>query len=152
MRSRPDWEDYFMELADIAAKRSTCLRRQMGALLVRDRRVLSTGYNGPPRGLAHCDEVGCLREQMGVPSGERAELCRAVHAEQNAVILAALGGISPEGAEVFVTHFPCAICAKILINAGITKITYREGYPDQLSADLLAEAGITLVCVAPSVE
>jgi len=144
---RPSWEDYFMELADIAAKRSTCLRRQMGAVLVRDRRVLSTGYNGPPRGMVHCDEIGCLREQMKIPSGERPELCRAVHAEQNAVIQAALGGVSPQGAEIYVTHHPCVICAKILINAGITKITYREGYPDNLSAEMLTEAGIELVKV-----
>ena len=144
MDTRPSWESYFMELALIAAKRSTCLRRQMGAVMVRDRRVLSTGYNGPPRGLAHCSETGCLREQMGIPSGERAELCRAVHAEQNAIVQACQAGVSLEGAELFVTHFPCVVCAKMLINAGIKKITYTQAYPDELSAQMLGEAGMEL--------
>ena len=137
-----------MELADIAAKRSTCLRHQVGAVLVRDRRVLSTGYNGAPQGMAHCLDIGCMRDKMQISSGEHAELCRAAHAEQNAVVQAALGGVSPQGAELFVTLFPCVICTKILINAGITRITYREGYPDKLSAELLNETGITLIQVA----
>jgi len=133
-----------MELATIAAKRSTCMRRQVGAVLVRDRRVLSTGYNGAPRGLAHCQEVGCLREQLGIPSAERVELCRGVHGEQNAIIQGAAAGVSLEGAHLYVTLFPCVICAKMLINVGVREITYAQGYPDTLSADLLREAGITL--------
>lgn len=143
-RNRPDWESYFMELAQIAAKRSTCLRRQVGAVMVRDRRVLSTGYNGAPRGLAHCEDVGCLRQLRGIASGKEVELCRGVHAEQNAIVQAALGGISLEGAELYVTLFPCVICAKMLINAGVKRICYQEGYPDELSAQLLAEAEIEL--------
>ena len=143
--TRPSWPDYFMELASIAAKRSTCLRRQIGAIMVRDRRVLATGYNGAPRGLTHCDTVGCLRSQMGIPSGERVELCRGAHAEQNAIVQAATGGVSLEGAELYVTTFPCVICAKMLINAGITRITFSQGFPDLLSQQLLDEAGIELI-------
>ena len=142
---RPSWTDYFIELARIAATRSTCLRRQVGAVLVRDRRVLSTGYNGAPRGIMHCEERGCLRNELGIPSGERQELCRAVHAEQNAIIQAALSGVSIEGAEIYVTLFPCSVCAKSLINAGIKRIVYVEGYPDKLSEQLLEEAGIDLL-------
>ena len=141
---RPDWEEYFMELASIAAKRSTCLRRQVGAVIVRDHRVLATGYNGAPKGLAHCEEVSCLREFMGIPSGERAELCRAVHAEQNAIIQAAVAGISILDSEVYITHFPCVVCAKMLINAGVYAICYIEGYPDELSKTILSEAGTQL--------
>ena len=142
--TRPSWESYFMRIAILAASRSTCGRRHVGAILVRDRRIISTGYNGTPRGLAHCQEVGCLREQMGIPSASRVELCRGVHAEQNAIIQAALAGVSVEGAELYVTHFPCVICAKMLINAGVSQICYQEGYPDELSAELLKEAGIPL--------
>ena len=149
MLERPTWDEYFMELATIAAKRSTCMRRQIGAVLVRDRRVLSTGYNGVPRGLAHCEDVGCLRESMGIPSGERVELCRAVHAEQNAVVQAALGGVSPEGAEIYTTTYPCVLCTKVLINAGIVRVVYRDPFPDKLSAELLAEAGIPTVQFNP---
>ena len=145
LEKRPSWTDYFIELARIAATRSTCLRRQVGAVLVRDRRVLSTGYNGAPRGIIHCEERGCLRNELGVPSGERQELCRAVHAEQNAIIQAALSGVSIEGAEIYVTLFPCAVCAKSLINAGVKRIVYVEGYPDKLSEQLLIEAGIDLL-------
>ena len=138
---RPSSDDYFMEIASVVAKRSTCLRNQVGALFVRNKRILTTGYNGAPSGLEHCDVVGCARE--GVASGTRHELCRAVHAEQNAIIQAALHGISIEGATLYCTHQPCILCAKMVINCGVTEIHYLEGYPDDLSAEMLAEAGVT---------
>jgi Deoxycytidylate deaminase len=143
---RPSWDEYFMEVAELAAKRSTCLRRNVGAVVVLDKRIIATGYNGAPRGIMHCEERGgCLREKMGIPSGERHELCMALHAEQNAIIQAASMGQSIEGATIYVTHQPCVICAKMIINAGIRRIVVREGYPDQLSVDILAEAGIRTV-------
>lgn len=131
-----------MEMAELTAQRSTCLRRHVGAVIVKDKHIVATGYNGAPRGLAHCDELGgCLREKLGVPSGERHELCRALHAEQNAIIQAATLGQSIEGASIYITHQPCVICAKMIINAGIDKIVVKEGYPDELSMELLEEAG-----------
>ena len=144
---RPPWDRYFIEIAKLVASRSTCLRRKVGAVVVKDRRILATGYNGPPSGITHCSEVGCLRERLRVPSGERHELCRGLHAEQNAIIQAALHGVSLKGAEIYCTTFPCIICSKMLINAGIQKIYYVEGYPDKLSEDMLGEAGIELVKV-----
>ncbi len=141
---RPSWDEYFMEIATQVATRSTCLRRQIGALIVRDRRILATGYNGTPSGIRHCAEVGCLRDQLGIPSGERHELCRGIHAEQNAVIQAALSGTSIAGSKVYCTHQPCVQCAKILINAGITEIVFSGEYPDQMSRDMLDEAGVKL--------
>ena len=143
-RSRPSWHEYFLQLARQAATRSTCLRRQVGAVLVRDKRLLATGYNGAPRNTAHCLDVGCLREQMGIPSGERQELCRAIHAEQNAIIQAAVHGVAIEGATLYTTLQPCVLCAKMLINCGVTEIHYLEGYPDELSAAMLEEAGVAL--------
>lgn len=145
LTSRPTWDEYFLQLARQAATRSTCLRRQVGAVLVRDRRALATGYNGAPRGVAHCLEVGCLREELGIPSGERQELCRAIHAEQNALIQAAVHGVAVEGATLYCTHQPCVLCAKMLINAGVREIRYVEGYPDEFARRLLDEAGV--VCV-----
>ena len=143
---RPSWDEYFMEVAELAARRSTCLRRNVGAVVVLDKRIIATGYNGAPRGIMHCEERGgCLREKMGIPSGERHELCMALHAEQNAIIQAASMGQSIEGSTIYVTHQPCVICAKMIINAGIKRIVVREGYPDQLSVDILAEAGIRTV-------
>ncbi|MFO7152781.1 MAG: cytidine/deoxycytidylate deaminase family protein [Bacillota bacterium] len=144
-QERPPWDDYFMEIARVVAKRSTCLRRSVGAVVVLEKRILTTGYNGAPTGLAHCLEIGCLREKMGVPSGERHELCRGLHAEQNAIIQAAVWGISIKGATLYVTCQPCALCAKMLINAGIKKIVYEGEYPDELSMELLKEAGIEVV-------
>lgn len=145
-RKRPDWDEYFMEMAVLTAKRSTCLRRQVGAVIVKDRHMIASGYNGAPRGLAHCeDRGGCLRQQLGVPSGERHELCRALHAEQNAIIQAAVLGNSIEGASIYVTNQPCAICAKMIINSGIKKIFVKEGYPDEMAVEILAEAGIEVV-------
>ncbi|HNT26978.1 MAG TPA: cytidine/deoxycytidylate deaminase family protein [bacterium] len=141
---RPSWDEYFMEFARLAARRSSCLRRSVGAVLVRDKRVLATGYNGVPTGITHCSETGCLREKLKVPSGERHELCRGLHAEQNAIIQAAHHGISIEGSTLYCTTHPCIICTKMLINAGIVGVVYAEGYADELSAEMLKESGITI--------
>ena len=140
--SRPTWEEYFMEIARLVARRSTCLRRQVGAVVVKEKNILATGYNGTPSGIAHCSEVGCLRQKLNVPSGERHELCRGLHAEQNAIIQAAKHGVNISGGTLYCTNSPCVICSKMLINAGISSIVYLEGYPDQLSLELLAESGI----------
>jgi dCMP deaminase len=137
---RPTLDEYFMEIATVVARRSTCLRNQVGALFVKNKRILSTGYNGAPAGLEHCDVVGCARE--GVASGTRHELCRAVHAEQNAIIQAALHGISIEGATLYCTHQPCILCAKMMINARIAKVVYQRSYPDGTALDFLQQAGI----------
>ena len=139
---RPSWDEYFMTITKQVSQRSTCLRRKIGALLVCDKRILATGYNGAPSGIKHCYDVGCLREEKGIASGERHELCRGLHAEQNAIIQAALYGVAVKGASIYSTHQPCVLCAKMLINAGITEIFYEEGYPDSLSEELLSEAGI----------
>lgn len=141
---RPTRDEYFMEMAKLAATRSTCLRRKVGAVIVKDSHVLSTGYNGAPRGVSHCEDKGCLRIKMNVPSGTRHELCRGVHAEQNAVTQAAYFGTSVNGATIYTTTFPCSLCAKILINSGIKEIVYEEGYMDDLSKDILDEADITI--------
>ena len=141
---RPSWNEYFMHIASLVSQRSTCIRRKVGAIIVKDKRMLSTGYNGAPSGLQHCLEVGCVRDQRQIPSGERHELCRGLHAEQNAIIQAALYGVSIEGSCLYSTHLPCSLCAKMLINAGIREINYGEGYPDELSSQLLNEAGIIL--------
>jgi len=142
---RPDWDEYFLEIARVVSQRSTCLRQQMGAVLVKDRRILATGYNGAPAGLAHCAETGCLREQLGVPSGQRHELCRGLHAEQNAIIQAALYGVPVGGSTIYITNHPCSVCAKMIINAGIEKVIVRGDYPDQLARDLLAAAGVLVI-------
>lgn len=143
---RPSWDEYFMEMAVLTARRSTCLRRHVGAVIVKDKHVVASGYNGAPKGLVHCDEMGgCLRQQLGVPSGQRHELCRALHAEQNAIIQAAALGNSIEGASIYVTHHPCIICAKMIINAGISKIYIKDPYPDEMAAEILSEAGIEIV-------
>jgi dCMP deaminase len=144
---RPSWEEYFMGITSLVAQRSTCLRRHVGAILVRDKRIITTGYNGAPARINHCLDVGCLREQMGIPSGERHELCRGLHAEQNAIIQAAIHGVSIKGATLYCTNMPCSICTKMLINAGIDEIYYKEGYSDPLASDMLAEAGIPVVKV-----
>jgi dCMP deaminase len=144
-KERPSWDEYFMSLARLVAGRSTCLRREVGAVLVRDRRVLATGYNGAPSGLPHCAEVGCLRERRKVPSGERHELCRGLHAEQNVIIQAARYGIAIREATLYTTSRPCSICTRMIINAGILKIFYCDGYEDKLARELLLEAGIPVV-------
>ena len=142
--TRLSWDEYFMEMAKLAAKRSTCLRRNVGAVIVQD--VLSTGYNGAPKGIPHCAEKGgCYRQQHNIPSGERHELCRALHAEQNAIIQAANWGQSIEGATIYITHQPCVICAKMIINAGIQRIVVDEGYPDEMAVEILEEAGLRIV-------
>ncbi len=145
MNDRPTWDEYFLDMARVIARRATCLRRQIGALLVRDKRILATGYNGPPSGLPHCDEVGCLRQQLGIPSGERQELCRALHAEQNAIIQAALHGVNTRGAVLYCTNQPCVTCAKMLINAGVLRVVYEGDYPDELSLEMLGQAGVEVV-------
>jgi len=141
---RPSWDQYFMEIARQVATRSTCLRRSVGALVVRDKRILSTGYNGAPRGLEHCDVVGCLREKLNIPSGQRQEICRGLHAEQNAIIQAALHGVSVEGGTIYITHQPCITCAKMIINSGIERVVCASRYPDDLAREILSEAGVLL--------
>jgi dCMP deaminase len=141
---RPEWDEYFMDIVDLVAKRSTCRRRAVGALLIRERRILATGYNGAPTGIRHCLEIGCLREQLGIPSGERHELCRGLHAEQNALIHAALHGVSVKGATLYSTNHPCIICTKMLINGGITMVIFREGYKDKMAEEMFREAGIVV--------
>ena len=144
IKTRPSWDKYFMDLAKMVATRSTCIRRQVGAVLVRDKRILATGYNGAPRGMNHCLDVGCIRDQMQIPSGTKQELCRAVHAEQNAIVQCAVYGVSSEDSTIYITHQPCAICAKILINAGVKRIVYEQAYPDEFSQNLLSESKISI--------
>ncbi len=141
---RPSWDEYFMRMAYLASTRSTCTRRKVGAVIVKDKRILATGYNGPPKGLAHCDVTGCIREELNVPSGERHELCRGLHAEQNAIIQAAVHGVSIKDATIYVTNHPCVVCAKMLINAEIKEIVYAEGYPDDLAKLILLESNINV--------
>ena len=142
---RPSWNEYFISITKMVANRSTCLRRYVGAVLVKEKRILATGYNGAPAGLKHCEEVGCLRENSSIPSGTRHELCRGLHAEQNAIIQAAYHGISIGGSILYCTNKPCVICTKMLINAGVTNVFYIDGYDDPLSDEMLAEAGIQIV-------
>ncbi len=145
---RPNWDEYFMEMAELARTRTTCLRRGVGAVIVKDNRVMATGYNGVPTGIEHCEERGCLREQMNVPSGKCHELCRGLHAEQNAIVQAAHLGQSIAGATLYCTNQPCIICAKMIINAGIKRLVVKEGYPDELAAEMLAEAGLAIEMIA----
>ncbi len=142
---RMEWHEYFARIAIMVSERSTCLRRKVGAIAVKDKRILATGYNGAPSGIKHCKEVGCLREKLNVPSGERHELCRGLHAEQNVIIQAALHGVSLKGADIYCTHLPCLICTKMLINCQVKNIYILEGYPDELSQDMLAEAGVSII-------
>lgn len=144
-RIRPEWDDYFLQLARLIASRSTCLRRQVGAVLVKKERIISTGYNGAPRGLKHCLEAGCLRETLNIPSGHRYELCRGVHAEQNAIINAAYYGVATEGTVLYCTNQPCIICARMIINAGIIRVVHEGDFNDDLAVELLNEAGVELV-------
>jgi dCMP deaminase len=142
---RPSWPEYFMGIARMVTARSTCLRRHVGAILVKQRRILATGYNGAPSGVKHCEEVGCLRQDSSVPSGMRHELCRGLHAEQNAIIQAAYHGISITGSTLYCTNKPCVICSKMLINAGIKAIYYDQGYNDPLADEMLEEAGVEVL-------
>lgn len=142
---RPCWDEYFMTLVEDVKERSTCLRRQVGALIVKENRILATGYNGAPTGCTHCEQSGCLREKLHIPSGQRHELCRALHAEQNAFLQASKYGIAVQGATLYVTTQPCSLCAKMIINAGIVKVVFKGEYPDELSLELLKEAKIEMV-------
>lgn len=145
-KHRPTWDEYFIAITKQVATRSTCLRRKVGAIIVKDKRILTTGYNGAPRGVKSCIEIGrCMRQDMDVPSGQRHEICRALHAEQNAVIQAAYHGVQIAGSDVYSTTQPCILCAKMLINAGIKKIYYYEEYPDYFALELLEEAGVELI-------
>ncbi|MPW27011.1 cytidine deaminase [Alkalibaculum sp. M08DMB] len=141
---RPSWDEYFVEMLYVVKKRSTCLRRQVAAIIVKDKRMIASGYNGAPTGLFHCGQVGCIREQQGIPSGEKHELCRGIHAEQNAIIQSAMHGVSVKNSTIYITHSPCVLCAKMIINAGISRIVYTGNYPDELSQELLQEAGIVV--------
>ena len=143
--SRPSWETYFMDITERVATRSTCLRRAVGAVVVKDKRMLTTGYNGAPSGTRHCKETGCLREKLNIASGERHELCRGIHAEQNAIIQAALHGVSIKDSTLYCTNLPCSICAKMIINAGVKKIIYQTGYADDLSREMLTEARVEII-------
>jgi dCMP deaminase len=142
MIMRPSWDDYFMKITKDVALRSTCLKRKVGAIIVKDRRVLSTGYNGAPKKIKHCSITGCLRRKLQVPSGQRHELCRGLHAEQNAIIQAAWHGVKIEGATMYSTYQPCIICVKMIINAGINKLVYKGHYPDKLARQMLKESGM----------
>ncbi len=140
--NRPGTDDYFLKIASVVAERSTCRRHHIGAVAVRDKHILTTGYNGAPAGLKDCLELGCLRDEMGIPSGERHEICRGIHAEQNVIIQAALHGISLEGSTVYCTHTPCVLCAKMLVNARIKRFVSFGRYNDNTFIDLFREAGI----------
>jgi len=148
MDTRLPWPEYFMRIAFLVAERSTCLRRMVGAVAVKERRILATGYNGAPSNLAHCREVGCLREKLNVPSGQRHEICRGLHAEQNVIIQAALHGISIQGSDIYCTTQPCLICTKMLINCNVRAIYCAQTYPDELAEAMLKEAGVTLEFVS----
>jgi len=142
--SRPSWDQYFMQVAHLIATRSTCTRRRVGAVVVKEKRILSTGYNGTPSGIRHCTETGCIREKLGVPSGQRQEICRGLHGEQNAIIQAARFGSSMKDSVLYCTTQPCVTCAKMIINAGITEVIFEGDYPDKMALEILKEAGIKL--------
>ena len=149
------WDHRFMEMTDTISRWASCYQqnRKMGAVIVRDKRILTTGYNGAPQGVKPCVERGeCLRRKLGIASGTRAEVCYAVHAEQNALIQAARMGVSVYGATMYVTYSPCIICARLIINAGIVKVIYRYDYPDDFSKEILKEAGVELVKFDPDAE
>ncbi len=139
---RPSWDEYFAKITRDVSERATCMRRKVGALIVRDKQILATGYNGVPSGMQHCEVEGCLRARLNVPSGQRHELCRGLHAEQNAVIQAAVHGVSVANAMLYCTNYPCSVCAKILVQARIREIVVLDSYPDELAQKLLEEAGI----------
>ena len=142
MQQRLPWPQYFMDITYMVAERSTCTRRKVGAIAVKDKRILATGYNGAPANTSHCLDIGCLRAEMGIPSGQRHEICRGLHAEQNVIIQAAVHGVSLDGAEIYCTTMPCLICTKMLLNCGIKAVYYVEGYDDPLAAEMVKEAGI----------
>lgn len=141
---RPSPDEYFMKMAHLVKERSTCPRRKVGAVIVKNKHLLTTGYNGNPKGMKHCDEIGCLREELNVPSGERHELCTGLHAEQNVIIQAAVFGTPIKGATIYCTNTPCSVCAKMIINAGIKEVVYSGEYPDELAMKILEECGVQL--------
>lgn len=147
MDKRPSWDAYFMSIARLVAGRSTCLRRQVGAILVKNRRILATGYNGAPAGLPHCSQTGCVRERLAVPPGERHELCRGIHAEQNAIIQSANYGTGIAESTIYSTHHPCTVCAKMIVNAGVARVVTDDTYPDDLASGMLLEAGVEVVTI-----
>jgi len=142
---RPEWDSYFMKIAQDVSERATCVKRMVGSIIVKDKRILATGYNGAPKGFKHCEDVGCVRKEMGLPSGHRHELCRGLHAEQNAIIQAAVHGVEIDGATLYCNYHPCAICVKMMINAGIKRVVYGGGYPDELAEKMLKESKIQVV-------
>ncbi|MFA5839359.1 MAG: dCMP deaminase family protein [Candidatus Margulisiibacteriota bacterium] len=143
--SRPSWDEYFLKITQDVSERATCVKRQVGAIIVKNNRILSTGYNGAPKGFDHCTEQTCIRKQMGLPSGQRHELCRGLHAEQNAIIQAALHGVSIDGGTLYCNYQPCAICVKMIINAGIKKLVYSGGYPDELAEEMMGASKLEVV-------
>ncbi|MDR1731209.1 MAG: cytidine/deoxycytidylate deaminase family protein [Synergistaceae bacterium] len=147
--ARPEWDVYFLTIAMMAAMRSTCLRRRVGAVIVRDRQIVSTGYNGAPRGTAHSFDVGCLRDILGIPSGERQEMCRGSHAEGNAIAQAARMGIATDGGTLYCTHEPCSMCTKSILNAGLVRVVYMVPYPDRLAVELREETDVIFEAMAP---
>lgn len=142
--ARPDWDKYFMEITEMVATRTTCLRRGVGAVIVKENRILATGYNGAPAGVEHCLDIGCMREKNNIPSGERQELCRGIHAEQNAIVQAARFGVSLLDSTIYITTQPCITCAKLIINVGVKRVVYKNPYPDKMSLEILKEAGISV--------
>ena len=146
-KSRPSWDEYFMSISEDVSQRSTCLRRKVGAVIVKEKRILATGYNGAPRGISHCTPKKCLRMKHKIASGERHELCRGLHAEQNAIIQAALHGVSIKGASIYITHQPCSICTKMLINSGIKEFLIKSPYPDPLAEEMIKEAKIKITII-----
>lgn len=142
---RPSWDEYFMTITNDVAQRAICVKRKVGAVIVKDRHILSTGYNGAPKGFDHCTDATCIRKQMQVPSGQRHELCRGLHAEQNAIIQAAVHGVKIDGGTLYCTYQSCVICVKMMINAGIKRLVYAGGYPDELASQMLGESEIEVV-------
>lgn len=146
---RPSWDEYFIQITELVASRSTCMRRSVGAVIVKNRHILATGYNGAPSGVSHCNVTGCLRASMNIPSGERHELCRGTHAEQNAIVQAAKHGTPIEGATIYVNTKPCSICSKMIINSGIKRVCYLGDYSDEMSEGMMREAGIEMIKFDP---
>lgn len=142
--NRPTWDEYFLQAACLVSKRSTCLRRHVGAVLVKDKQILATGYNGAPMGISHCDKIGCLRQKMNIPSGQRHEICRGLHAEQNVLLQAARHGVSVKDSSLYITNAPCSICAKMIINAGIIEVIFLDDYSDDFALSYLKEAKVKL--------
>lgn len=141
---RPDWDEYFIKLASLVGERSTCLRHHVGAVIVKGKRALTTGYNGAAKGMKDCTELGCMRDELKIPSGTRHEICRAIHAEQNAIIQAGVHGINIEGGTIYSTHTPCMICAKMIVNSGIKEVVSYQDYSDESARNFLANSGVVL--------